>query len=172
MSDLAAIILASGRGTRYGAPKAEASLENGTFLDRILATLQAAGILSTLAALGLETPDMLSTLRQVAGHFTPDRHSGILIWPVDHPLVKPETVVALGEAFSAHPEAVLRPTYKGERGHPIILPAGFDLSGDDAGRGLAGIIRTNACTVIDLPVDDPGILRNINRPEDLEDTRN
>ncbi len=166
--DLVAIIPAAGKGERFGGPKAEAGLDNSTFLDRVRATLAAAGVSDVYVAQGLNTPDMLATLRHAVGELASPGVKGYLIFPVDHPCVKPETVQALCAAWNSYPDAVYRPSCQGRPGHPVIIPAWLDLAADDAGQGLAGIIRARACSVIDVPVDDPEILRNVNRPQDLE----
>lgn len=166
---IVAIVPASGKGTRFGGAKAEARIADQTFAERIETTLRGAGITQIHIARNLDTPDMLATLRQVIAGIKPNQAEGYLIWPVDHPLVQPSTVVALCEAWSASPDAVFRPVYQGKSGHPVLVPAWVDLGQDDLGQGLAGIIGNQVCTVVDLPVDDPGVLRNINQPSELEE---
>jgi molybdenum cofactor cytidylyltransferase len=167
--DIVAVILASGRGERFGQPKAEATIEGVRFLERIGNILRQAGVERVIAAQGLDTPDMLSTLRVTVQNLSHSEVAGYLVWPVDHPFVLPDTVRSLCAAFRAAPENVVRPLHQGRSGHPIFIPVRLDLNRDDAGQGLAGLIRSQACAVLDLPVDDPGVLRNINHPADLED---
>lgn len=167
--ELTAIIAAAGKGERFGGPKAEAVLENSTFLDRVRTTLGAAGVSEVYVAQGIDTPDMLATLRHAVRELASPLITGYLIIPVDHPFVRPETVTSLCAAWSSNPDAVYRPSYQGRSGHPVIIPAWLDLNADAGGQGLAGIIRAQACSVIDVPVDDPEILRNVNYPKDLED---
>jgi CTP:molybdopterin cytidylyltransferase MocA len=62
---------------------------------------------------------------------------------------------------------VIRPSCNGKTGHPVLIPSSLDLFIDDNEEGLASIIRTQAKGIIDLPVEDKGILLNINRPENL-----
>ena len=45
-----------------------------------------------------------------------------VVWPARLCWVGPETVTSLVEAHGAHPAALLRPTYRGERGWPALLP--------------------------------------------------
>lgn len=45
-----------------------------------------------------------------------------IIWPARLCWIGPETVTSLVEAHGAHPEALLRPTFRGETGWPALLP--------------------------------------------------
>ncbi len=167
-NEIAAIIPASGRGERFGGPKAGASLGAVTFLERILSTLKDAGITDLFVAQDYDTPDMLATLRRAISELGPHHARAYLIFPVDHPFVQPATVRSLRAAWNSNPDAIFRPAYRGQPGHPVIIPAWLDLERDDGGNGLAGIIRAQVCSVIDVPVEDPEILRNVNYPKDLE----
>jgi molybdenum cofactor cytidylyltransferase len=61
------------------------------------------------------------------------------------------------------------PVYKGRRGHPV----GFDLrryrgelSTLSADQGARSILRSHPEDVLELAVDDPGVLADIDTPED------
>ncbi len=49
--------------------------------------------------------------------------AGVLVLPVDMPLIRPDTVRAALDAFAATEEPVLRATYRGRHGHPVIFGA-------------------------------------------------
>ncbi|MBW6514647.1 MAG: NTP transferase domain-containing protein [Candidatus Syntrophosphaera sp.] len=168
LSDLIAVIPASGKGGRFGQPKALASYEGKAFAEHITSTLLESGVDNVIVAVGYDTPDMLATLRQAIDEQGNTAAKGYLVWPVDHPFVRKDTVLNLIQAWREQPVAVIRPSHGGQSGHPIIIPAWLDLNADDGGQGLAGLIRAQACTVIDVPVEDPNVLRNINYPKDLE----
>jgi CTP:molybdopterin cytidylyltransferase MocA len=96
--------------------------------------------------------------------------AGILLFPVDHPLVGPAVVRALREAFSARPDAeVVVPVHGGRRGHPSIFAARLfpeiAALGDD--EPLRTVLRRPGRAVVEVPVADEGVLRNLDRPEDL-----
>jgi len=99
---------------------------------------------------------------------------GALIYPVDFPVVDTETIYQLAGAFDATGEAeekIILPVSGGRRGHPIIIgrqvwPEILALGRDDP---LHLIVRRDAARVVEVAVNDAGIHRNINTPEDLED---
>lgn len=166
---IVAIIPASGKGERFGQPKADACLWGKPFIEHIRETLAAAGVYSVVVAAGCDTPDMLATLRRAVAENRSGDTLGWLVWPVDHPFLRLETIVVLCQAFVSNPNAVVRPVFEGNPGHPVLIPAWFDLDREGQGPGLAGIIRCQARSYIDLPVDDDAVLRNVNLPSDLED---
>lgn len=166
-SEIIAVIPASGTGGRFGGPKVDAAIGSQTFAERISETLKQAGIEQIHIARDLDTPDMLATLRLALQEVRTPEAKACLVFPVDHPFVKQGTVISLCAAWQASPGKVFRPVFQGRPGHPVLIPLWLDLDADDQGQGLAGIIRSQACSVIDVPVDDAAVLRNINYPNDL-----
>ena len=90
--------------------------------------------------------------------------------PGDMPLIDPGTTRRLVEGYWSaddSPDAIV-PTYHGRRGNPVVFDAGqFDalesLSGDVGGRALFDDIDVGR-----LPVEDPGIHRDVDTVADLE----
>jgi len=85
----------------------------------------------------------------------------------DMPFVRPETLDRLAQFHSD--QAAIFPTCQSRRGNPVLLArslfAGImQLSGDEGARSL---LRTIPGQVVELPVDDPGILRDIDQPDML-----
>ena len=97
--------------------------------------------------------------------------SHAMVLTVDRPHVRPETLRALLQAAERQPRAVLQPSLEGRRGHPVLLPPDVVaqvLAWPPEGTlrdvlrapDLAGPRRT-------VPTDDPAVLDNVDRPEDL-----
>jgi CTP:molybdopterin cytidylyltransferase MocA len=84
-----------------------------------------------------------------------------LIWPARMAWVGPETVTSLIEAHGASAHALLRPTYDGEVGWPVLLPLvrlpalralGTDRMPDD----LIADLVANGADLRELDLGDPG----------------
>ena len=161
-SKLCAIILASGKGSRFGMPKSEARVDGLLFSELIIRSLKVAGVDSIICAKDYHTPSMLETIRQASAEQSADFY---IIFPVDHPFVQSETLRLLLAEIAT--DTIIKPSYKGRSGHPIIIPSSLDLSIDDDGEGLKGIMQKSALPIRYVEVEDIGILRNINRPDDL-----
>ena len=186
---LGAIVLAAGASSRMGRPKALLPLAGaGTFVERIHRTLRDAG-LDPVVVVGRPELEhslrtLLSTAAVVAVNHTPDRGqlSSLLVgldalgWPgaalvtlVDLPLVRVDTVNALVSAWACSGAPLVRPVTRGRHGHPVVLGAPLlaALAGADLHTGAKPIIHRFAAQSLDVAVDDPGTLDDVDTPEDL-----
>ena len=104
----------------------------------------------------------------IAGLDAADRPGvhAILVTPVDMPLVRPATVAALLTAFSSSPHPIVRATHRGRHGHPVIFGrAVFDaLRRADPEIGARAVVRAHS--VLDVEVNDPGVLQDVDTPDD------
>jgi molybdenum cofactor cytidylyltransferase len=96
----------------------------------------------------------------------PDRD--ILFWPVDHPFVSPRTVERLSSLLATDALGVwFIPTYEERGGHPVVWRSVvrndiLDLRSDAPIRAL---LPEFGPQVRRVPVDDPGVVANIDTPE-------
>jgi CTP:molybdopterin cytidylyltransferase MocA len=101
----------------------------------------------------------------------PASASAALVWPVDMAFVKPETVRAI---CAAAPGLIVVPqTGKGKElkgGHPVRIPrARFgELAALDPELGLRALIGARPEDVHRLTVADPGVLFDVDTPDDLK----
>lgn len=94
--------------------------------------------------------------------------SGVLVTPVDLPLIRPATVATLLAAFSSSGRTVVRAAFRGRHGHPVVLDRTlFDpLRRADPRLGARAVVR--AADPLDVEVDDPGVVDDVDTPEDYE----
>jgi molybdenum cofactor cytidylyltransferase len=182
-----AILLAAGRGTRFGADKLLHTLEDGTPMALAAARNMKAAIPDVLAVVNGENPELMALLEKmgVGVSVCPNAAQGMgssLAWGVartrqadgwlialaDMPWIRPETFRAVAETVTG-PSVIAAPVYRGRRGHPVAFgrdhgPALMALSGDEGARRLlAGFSRE----VILLPSEDSGVVRDIDLPEGI-----
>ncbi|HTM58648.1 MAG TPA: NTP transferase domain-containing protein [Candidatus Udaeobacter sp.] len=122
---------------------------------------------------------MLSSVRAGLKDALLMRPESVLVLPVDHPDVQPATVMGL----ALHLELVRRraparqranllhaliPRYEHRRGHPVALTSALAarIVADRTATDLSDAIRRHASEVTYQDVDDPGVVRNRNRPRD------
>lgn len=97
--------------------------------------------------------------------------TGVLVLTVDRPHVASSTVRAIVQAHAMHSDAVLQPAHEGRRGHPILHPRDVAdmLMRAPPSSSARDIVRRPelASRRIDVVVEDPAILDNIDTPEAL-----
>jgi CTP:molybdopterin cytidylyltransferase MocA len=181
---IGAIVLAAGSSSRMGRPKSAMTVgaRGPTFLDAILATLEASGISAVRVVVppgherrdsrDVANPDpaagMLSSV-QYGVRALPDGLDAVFVWPVDHPLVERETAIAMIAAFRAGDPPVVVPTHEGRRGHPVLFAARLlpELLTADPSLGAVVVVKAHDDR-LELAVDDPGILLDIDTPDDYQ----
>lgn len=184
---IGAVILAAGCGSRMGIPKLTLRLGNRSCLETICEGIRSAGVRMRICVVQPRFAEFVTRAvpgAVVAVNSRPERGmssslylgvqmlsgvSAVMVIPVDHPLVRPETYTALIRTAAEYPRCVVKPVWQGRPGHPVILPRELAVkvpAGDVRG-GLSRIIRESGIRQILLPVSDPGILQNINTPRDL-----
>jgi CTP:molybdopterin cytidylyltransferase MocA len=179
---IGAIVLAAGSSARMGRPKATLEVGPGgpRFVDAILATLGAAGVSAArvVVAPGFERPHsddvvnpdpgagMLSSIHRGLDAID-ERVEAVVIWPVDHPYVKTETVVAIIAAFRAGGNPIVVPAHQGRRGHPVLFAARVipELRAADPSSGARAVVHAHDDR-LELAVDDAGVVADIDTPDE------
>jgi CTP:molybdopterin cytidylyltransferase MocA len=181
-----AVIVGAGAGKRFGGPKAMATLADGRrFLDAIAQTAQDAGLAPIVAVLppGVSAPagvrvvvnadpesEQITSVRLGLAQLTNAPVIGALVWPVDHPFVRLESVLALLDGARRAGARIVAPLHESRRGHPIYLHRDTwrELMTVAEG-GVRTVIRSDPQRVCEVRVDDAGVLRGINTQADLVD---
>lgn len=180
----AAIILAAGAGSRFGAPKATATLADGrTFLDAVIAGAQTSGADPIIAVVPPETA-VPSPARAVVNARAKDQQvvslrlglaqlantdvQGVLVWPVDHPFVHDTSALAVVDAARRTDAPIVVPVHDGKRGHPVWFARETwrELMTVPDG-GARAVVHAYGDRVHEVAVADAGILRDIDTRDDL-----
>ena len=190
---LAAVILSAGASSRMGRPKALLPYREGTFLEHLIEVTRhprigvtrvvlgaGAEVIRTIAKLdpsvvvinpGWEEGQLSSVnagLRSLVGVDA----DGIVLCPVDHPLVSARLVSELVERFYENNKAIVVPTYGGRRGHPVIFSNELfgELLAAPTDKGARAVVWAHAADILEVPTDEEGVVLNINDPNMLKRT--
>jgi CTP:molybdopterin cytidylyltransferase MocA len=182
------VVLAAGLSSRMARPKPQLAVGTMTFLERAATTLRAAGCRRTYAVVNATDPvtadaardhgldvvineypesEPIDSLRLVLERL-PDDTGAVLVLPVDLPLIAEDTATAIVRSFRDNPGPLILPFHNGVAGHPILI--GRDLFTEILTRpfdeGLRSLIMESAQTLREVKVVDPGILIDIDTPDD------
>ena len=96
----------------------------------------------------------------------------IAIALADMPMVQTQTLITLRE--QAQRDRIVCPQFESQRGHPVILGGELfaDLSQLGGDIGARRVLSAHAELMVDIPVDDEGVLIDIDTAADWERWRN
>lgn len=183
---IAGILLAAGAGSRFGGGKSLHELDGVAIgvraarnmlaaglavtavvrpgSDALVRLLQAEGVTVTLCANAAE--GMGVSLAHVIA-YTGDA-AGWVVALADMPRIAPQTIQCVADAVRAG-ALIAAPTLRGERGHPVGFGAALraellELKGDE---GARAVLKRHHAEIRLIPVDDPGVIFDIDRREDI-----
>lgn len=186
---LAGILLAAGTGRRFGADKLLHRLPDGTPIavacaaslrracERVVAVLRPGHdeLAALLAAAGCEIvfcPEAEGGMGHslAAGVRATAEADGWIVGLADMPFIASASHRAVAACLTAGaPLAACQ--YQGRRGHPVGFARRWldQLSALTGDRGAKAILDEHRQHLVLCPVDDPGVIRDIDRKEDLTD---
>jgi molybdenum cofactor cytidylyltransferase len=93
---------------------------------------------------------------------------GYLVALGDMPFIRRSSIAAVRDALAAG-APLAAPYFRARRGHPVGIGSRFfdellSLRGDE---GAKSLLKANESILVKVPVGDPGVIRDIDRPEDL-----
>jgi molybdenum cofactor cytidylyltransferase len=114
---------------------------------------------------------MLTSIKTGLSLLTPNEDA-VLIALVDQPMIKAHLINRLILAFEEGDKGIVLPVYGGKHGHPIIISTGYvdDIMqlDDDAKGGLRDLISGHSGDWLEVPVETPDVIEDIDSPEDYQ----
>jgi len=183
---LAAVILSGGASRRMGSPKALVPYQGRPFLEHLLSVTNhpAIGVRRVVLGPNAEAiakditlaPDeivinhdwekgQLSSIH-AALKSLPANTDGILLCPVDHPLVSASLIGNLIDAFLATRPPIVVPNFQGRRGHPVIFSAAVydELLNAPMDQGARAVVWAHKGNVSEVSTTEEGCVLNLNDP--------
>jgi molybdenum cofactor cytidylyltransferase len=188
---LAAAILAAGESRRMGDPKALVSIHGLSFVDHLIAATRLPRIGITRIVLGARAEEIreklkadsativvnadwpkgqLSSIHAAIRSLPAGVTEGIVVCPVDHPVVTVRLVAELIKQFDASGKLIALPTYRRKRGHPVIFRAPLydELLAAAPEIGARAVVWAHAQDIKEVATDEEGVILNLNDPETLQ----
>lgn len=187
MNPIVGMLLAAGASRRFGSDKLTQRLGNGEMLavqacrnllagcDEVLAVVRPGSevLAGWLEDEGAEVRFCASADlgmgESLAFGVQASRHAGgWLVALADMPWIGPATIRTVADALRAG-AMIAAPVWQGQRGHPVgfsgVLREELAVLSGDA--GAKAVIQAHFDRLVLVVTDDSGVLRDIDRPEDL-----
>jgi CTP:molybdopterin cytidylyltransferase MocA len=195
MSNIPGIVLAGGKSSRMGRPKALLPIgpRGETFFDRVTRTLLDAGVDDIVVVVGadaeairagvgippasvriIDNPDyeqgQLTSLVAGLRALESAAARAALVTLIDVPFVNVSTVRRLISVYRERGAPIVRPVSSGRHGHPVIFGRELfdELQRADPAYGAKPVVRAHAAEMIEVPIDDEGAFTDIDTREDFE----
>lgn len=180
---VAGLVLAAGKSSRMGTPKPLLDLDGEPFIEAAIRALREGGCQDIVAVVASD--DVRAAARSAGARTADGAPDGeqieslrrgldalgsevdaVVVLPVDHPRVATSAVRALLDAWRRDPAAIVRPVHDGRPGHPTVFPrpSWSSLRAPSLPEGARSILGGER--VVDVVVDDPGVLVDIDTPDD------
>ncbi len=185
---IGALILAAGFSSRMGAFKPLLPIGNTTVLEEAISRFHRGGIRNVKVVVGYRAESVIPVLERAGIQWVRNDRYGrgmlssvlagvraigpevdaFFLLPVDIPLVKPRSLMAMLEAYRSSAAKVVHPCFRGVRGHPPLLsttciPA--DLASGFPG-GLRAFLSQYDQSAQDVEVADQAILMDCDTASD------
>jgi molybdenum cofactor cytidylyltransferase len=187
MGSIVGILLAAGASRRFGADKLTHILPDGDLVavracrnlldgtDEVLAVVRPGSevLAALLQAEGAEVrictdAEQGMSASLVFGILARPEAAGWLIALADMPWIAPTTIRKVAEALRLG-ATIAAPSWQGRRGHPVGFSRvlGPDLTALKGDEGAKVVLQAYLEQLHLVECDDPGILQDIDKPEDL-----
>ena len=192
---LAALVLAAGGSSRMGgSPKAALKAPCGrSFAGRIIDVLAESGVDNlfvvtgehhdaVVAAVRADAPrripifvknpnparGQLSSLWVGMDHAISPNIQALLVTLVDVPMITPEVVRQVIDGWRATGAPIVRPAMGNVHGHPVLYDRSLfaALRSAPLEQGAKSVVRAHEAAILNVPVTDPGCLRDVDTPDD------
>lgn len=195
MSTYSVIVLAAGKSERFQSNKLLARIDNHVMIERTLQPFyqlqpkirkifvitgtfseELRPYIGKFGAYELYNPKpdqgMSSSVKVGLNSFFSDpiQDAAIFIHPADIPLIQSSDLTRMIEVFEKTGSSIIIPTFKGRRGHPLLISSTIIeevVKITDENQGMRGYLDDNHEKILYIPLSNEGILKDIDKPEDI-----
>jgi molybdenum cofactor cytidylyltransferase len=183
-----AIILAAGSSTRMGSQKMLLPFGESTILETVIQNTLSSSVDSVLVVLGANHEEILEVIKplpvevcinkdHLSGMLSsvlcgfnalPDDTGTALVYLGDQPGIPPEVTNAVIQAYNDSLHGIVIPVSNHRRGHPLLVDFKYkrDIGRLDFEQGLRALMHHFPEDVLEVEVEENGILTDIDTPED------
>jgi CTP:molybdopterin cytidylyltransferase MocA len=191
-----AVLPAAGASRRMGRPKLLLPFNGGPLVAGVVNALRGGGVEEIVLVTAPEDEDLRGWARRsgVESAVNPDPERGmlssiregiaalggaaelarrgatLLVSPADLPNLQAETVVELLRRMRESGAPLAEPVFQGKRGHPLAIAPRLipEIETLDLGIGLRQLRSRHEAELLEVAVEDEGVVQDVDTPEDYE----
>jgi len=183
-----AIILAAGESKRMGRPKLILPFGEKTIIETVANNAIQSKVDGVLVVLGSNAEKiaekmgdlparttvnpnfrqgMLSSIQWGFGSLPEDTRAALVMLG-DQPLIPSSVMDKVMDAYNQSENGIVLPVYNKRRGHPILVDMKYrdEVKRISPDMGLRALVHNHADDILEVEVDAPGILKDIDTVED------
>jgi molybdenum cofactor cytidylyltransferase len=188
MDDIWAIILAAGESKRMDSPKMLLPYKDKTIIETVIENVISSDVDKTMVVLGSTGDEILKSIKDlplehcfndnykegmlssVKCGFSnlPEKFEAVVVLPGDYPGIGADVINMLITSFRKSKKKIVIPLFRGKRGHPILISHYYrnEVMSLRQEEGLRALSASFQDDVLEVNMDDPAILRDIDTMED------
>lgn len=191
-----AVLPAAGASRRMGRPKLLLPFNGGPLVAGVVNALLGSGVEEIVLVTAPEDEDlrgwarrsgiesavnpdpgrgMLSSIREGIGALggaeeLARRGATLLVSPADLPNLQVETVIELLRRMRESGAPIAEPVFHGQRGHPLAIAPRLipEIETLDLDVGLRQLRNRHEAELLEVPVEDAGVVQDVDTPEEYE----
>ena len=194
MGEIWAIVLAAGESKRMNYPKMLLPIYGTTMIEKMIDNILKSKIDRTMLVTGAYSKEiievagslpvtichnenykdgMLSSVK-CAFRSIPDDAGQVLVFPGDKPWISYDDINLLIDSYMREKKGIVIPVYNSRRGHPVLIDLRYreEVALLDPNEGLKGLARMFPDDVLEVETANPGILKDIDTPEEYLNSLN
>lgn len=188
MKEIWAIVLAAGESKRMKVPKMLLPFNGRTMIEKTIDNILKSNVFNTLVVLGSFREEILGVIRHLPVNHCfnenykngmlssvqcgfknlPVKYDAVFIFPGDQPLIEPDLINKMIEAYCKTGKGIIIPVYRKKRGHPILIDQKYSKLLDDlpVNEGLRSLAQRFREDLYEVKTTSPGILKDFDTKED------
>ncbi len=181
------LVLAAGMSTRMQQQKLMMPYGSQSFIETIVAKAKASQAHKVLVVLGSHKNEVMTKVAPLQPELVYNKHypdgmlssvqcgvnalthcEAVVILLGDQPMVATATIDALISAWHNTDKGLVVPTFKGKRGHPVLIDLKYEstIQQLNGGIGLKELFRKHHADLLEIEINSDDILKDIDTPDD------
>jgi molybdenum cofactor cytidylyltransferase len=190
MGEIWAIILAAGESRRMGFPKMLLDFNGRTMIESVIGNVSESKVDKIIVVLGADSEAIVERIGKLGVKYCynenykegmlssvrcgfrniPSDYNAVLVFQGDQPLITPDAINTVIEAYLSSGKGIVIPVYKKRRGHPLLIDIKYrdEIEKLSPDKGLRSLANKFSEDVLEVDTSESGILRDFDTYEEYK----